>query len=172
MFTLFLVFLFQEPISASFFLTRTLHSGASHLYIHALYLLATSLDIFIGHTVGTYSKKHQEHRVLYKYLHKKLSYVFPKEYPLQKNISLFILGPVLFPVTAFVTPLIEISLLKSFYILLSAEILFWYIPLWGIVLGFQDKSISTLHIFLLLPLLAIIGLRIYIKKYRKQTTTM
>jgi hypothetical protein len=170
MFTLFLIFLFQEPLSASFFLTRTLHSGTSHIYIHVAYLLATSLDIFIGHIVGTYSKQHQEHRALYKYLHKKLSYVFPKEHPLQKDVSLFILGPVLFPITAFITPLIEISLLKSFCILLSSEIFFWYIPLWGIVLGFQDKSISTLHIFLLLPLLAVIGLRIYIKKYRKHSS--
>ncbi len=169
MLTLFLTFLIQEPISSSLALARALYLDISPFTIHLLYLAATSIDISVGYIVGTYLKKHQEHRALYKYFKNKLSYVFPDDIPLQKHFGVFLLGPLIFPITTFLTPLIGISFSRSFIILLTSEIIFWYTSVWGIVLGITSKEgISFLHILLVIPMICIVLLSRFFKKSDKQ----
>jgi hypothetical protein len=165
MLTLFLTFLLQEPISSSLALARALHLNTAPHTIHILYLTATSIDICAGYITGLYLCKHQNHRNAYRYLKDKLSYIFPENIPFQKNLGLFLLGPIIFPVTAFLTPLLGFSFIQSFFILLSSEIIFWYSSIWGIVLGItSEKGISLLHVVLVAPMLAIMLIRMYVKK--------
>ncbi len=168
---LFFTFFIQEPILSSFALSRVLHSGVPAWHIHILYIAATSLSIFLGHAIGFYIAKHYRETKVCRFLYSKLSVVFPENAPFERHVTLFLLGPLIFPVTALLTPLVGFSFKSSYFILLFSELVFWYTAVWGIVLGLLNtKGLSFYHLLLLLPVICMVIFRRYLKMRIKKTS--
>lgn len=144
----------QEPLSSSFVLSKHLHLDTN--LIHLIYFLATSLDIIIGYSLGLFIKKSVQDHKITNWIRNKIQENFENKNNKVKYLSLFLMGTIIFPITAGLVPFLGISFWRGYIIMITSEILFWYSGVWGLVLGFTSKSdISYLHFLLLVPIATI-----------------
>ena len=143
--TLFIAFLFQEPISSSAILLYVYQNGASIWTIHFLFLLATSIDIVIGYFLGKliFQKYHDSKIGKYISMWVKKMEVYQKSK--SSRFILFIIAIAVFPVSSLFMPWFRISLARSFVLLLIGEIVFWYSITWLTVLGVNDSVVNPAH---------------------------
>jgi hypothetical protein len=156
---LFLTLMLQEPITSGGVIFH-MYEGEMNVYlIHATFLLATVIDILIGYGVGWLIREKTFANGFVTYVHKKAShYKMLSRGTFSKRMALFIFGPIIFPITAFFTPLIGFSFYESLIILLLGEIVFWYGPEWLLVFSLDTYlgshlwiiSVSLLTLFALI----------------------
>lgn len=126
--TLFFVCMIQEPFSSSAAILAVRQSGISMWYIHSVYLLATITDIVIGYWLGTHIRKFPFITKLAEKLKTKRERYSNFFKYLPRRVVLFLLSPILFPVTIILLPRLGFSFYEIFFISLLSEIVFWYIP--------------------------------------------
>jgi membrane protein YqaA with SNARE-associated domain len=167
---LFIAFLFQEPISSNVILLEAYQYHYNIWIIHLLFIVATALDSICLYYFGAYIHKKfsQSNAVLYA---KRKSQSFLSF--AGKNgtrIALFLYGPIIFPISAFIAPWIEVSFWDSFIFLFLGDLVFWYGSEWLLVLGVKsfipNPHLALLGMFIV-SVLFTVGLRFFSKRYRK-----
>lgn len=167
---LFFTFVAQELISSTIILTGFLHDGGQLYEVVIIFFLATTLDIFVGYALGVYIKKYYSHTPVFTYLNSKLKYIFPEDLSLEKHLALFIFGPIVFPVTTLLVPILEIKILPGYLIVLCGEIIFWLLPAWVLSTGLLSFfTVGKLHVSLFLPILAIILFKFFLRRRRRKS---
>ena len=143
--TLFIAFLFQEPISSSAILLYACQNGASIWTIHFLFLLATSIDIFIGYFLGKLIFQKYNDSKIGKYISMWVKKMEVYQKSKSSRFILFIIAIATFPVSSIFMPWFRISLWRSFILLLIGEIVFWYSITWLTVLGVGENVTNPIH---------------------------
>ncbi len=136
-FILIVSFLIQEPVTTGATILYAYQSGFNVWIIHSLFVICTVIDIFIGYYVGS--------RVHFRYSENKIiKYAKRKAEALEKmtgrygyKLALIFFGQMIFPISAFITPWIGISLKESFAYLLIGEVVLWYGLEWLLILGIK-----------------------------------
>jgi hypothetical protein len=169
---LFVAFLIQEPVSSSAILLEAYQYHYNIWLIHLLFVAATLLDVVIGYALGSFVRKktfHSNARLIRYGMGKsdELSAFIGKQ---GKIMSLVVLGPIIFPWSAFVAPWLEISFFDAMVFLFIGDLIFWYGSEWLIVLGvktFFPNPIAAVFAVVAVSLLITIGIK-YLKSSKKK----
>ncbi len=167
---LFLAFLLQEPISTNVLLLHAYQSHHLVWVIHLLFVIATLCDIAVFYYLGVLThQKYKDHKfvlAIKKRTESFLSYLGKNN----TRFALFLYGPIIFPLSAFIAPWVEISFWDSFIFLFLGDLLFWYGALWFLVLGvktlFPDPHLALVAIFVV-SVLTSIGIK-YLRRSKQQ----
>ena len=151
---LIIAFLVQEPISSSISVGMALRSGTSSGVIFAIYLACTIFDILVGYKLGEYVLHKRKDSRLKKFVDGAIAKLFPHDVQRHKEMAVFLLGTMVFPVTGLLMPSLKISLPRSILILTLSGIILWYGPIFAIAIGFFNSGhLGVIHLLLFVPLL-------------------
>ncbi len=157
-FLLFGDFLLQEPISAGALLLE----GYQHHYnvwiIHLLFVIATVLDTACFYYLGVFFHKKFSHGKLVLYTKNKAEAFLKFAGKNGQRIALFVYGPIIFPISAFIAPWLEISFWDALVFLFLGDLVFWYGSEWLVVFGVKsfipDPQWALYSVLIIFTLLA------------------
>jgi membrane protein YqaA with SNARE-associated domain len=168
---LFLAFLLQEPISSNAILLEAYQYHYNVWILHLLFIIATAFDAICFYYLGSYiQKKFSQSKIVLYAKRKSQSFL---EFAGKKGtrIALFLYGPIIFPISAFIAPWVEISFWDSFIFLFLGDLVFWYGSEWLLVLGVKsfipDPHLALLGIFVL-SIFFIVAIRFLRKRIKNQ----
>ncbi len=135
---LFAAFIIQEPITANALLLSAYQSHANIWIIHGLFIVATALDAIVLYYLGTLARNRFAEAKIVQWTKKKAGSFLDFAGKNGTRIALFVYGPIIFPISAFITPWLGISFRNSFIFLFLGDLIFWYGSLWIVVLGVKS----------------------------------
>ena len=160
---LFIAFLPQEPVTSNALLLKVYQLHYNMWLIHLLFVVATVLDILVGYYLGLYLYKHFQKNKIAIYAKTKAEQ-FKKFASAQSlNFALFMYGPIIFPISAFIAPWLGISFWNAFIYLFVGDLIIWYGGEWLLVLGINFISDPEMALFGILAVSVLIagGIRYY-----------
>ncbi len=147
-----LTFIVQEPISTSAVLLQAYQDHYNVWLIHLLFVAATVFDILVTYYLGVFIQKRFGNRRISLWLKKKLeqfsSFIGEKG----RVVALIVYAPMLFPVSGFFIPWLDIPLGQALPYLFIGETIFWYLYVWLLVLGVRSvtsNAQSALYLILI-----------------------
>src|SRR5258706_15183718 len=105
---LFLAFLAQEPVSSNAILLEAYQYRYNILIIHSLFIIATILDAIIFYYLGLLTHKKFPKSKVVLYANRKSESFLKFAGKSGQRFTLFLYGPIIFPISAFIAPWIEI----------------------------------------------------------------
>lgn len=139
--------------------------------MHAIFCIATIIDIFVGYKIGSYIHKRYKDKQLVTYLRRKLETFLEFIGKNGKIVGLLVFVPLIFPISAIFLPWLNIKLREAFIYVLIGEIIIWYGSEWLLVLTTKafvsDARLALYAVFVVLLLISI-ATKLLIKKYRKK----
>jgi membrane protein YqaA with SNARE-associated domain len=164
---LFGLFIVQEPISSGGGLLEAYQHHENVWIIHLLYIVATTIDIVVGYYVGKLIQVRLKESKFFLYAKRKADAFTASQGNMSRRIALLLYGPILFPISAFITPWLDIPFSEAFIFLFLGDLLFWYGPEWLVVLGIKsfipDPTIA-LYGVLILIIVIMFGVNYFKKK--------
>jgi membrane protein YqaA with SNARE-associated domain len=161
---LFVLFIIQEPVSSDAILLEAYQNHYNVWIIHALFVVATLLDIAVGYWIGKWlQERYAESSHMRRFMEwaRKAS-TFAGKYG--EYLFLFIWGPYVFPLSTLIAPWIEIPFWKTFVFLFLGDLVFWYGSEWLIVLGVKSaipNPLQALYGVVIVSLLIALALRYF-----------
>jgi membrane protein YqaA with SNARE-associated domain len=160
------LFIIQEPISSDAVLLEAYQNHYNVWIIHALFVVATLLDILVGYWIGKWLQgRSRNGRYMQRFIDwTRSASTFAGKYG--EYLFLFIWGPYLFPLSTLVAPWLEIPLWKTLTFLFLGDLVFWYGSEWLIVLGVKSAipdPLGALYGVVVLSLVVALLLR-YMRK--------
>jgi hypothetical protein len=133
--TLFIAFIFQEPITSGLAMLNAIKNGVTQTEIFIIFIFSTSLDIVIGFSIGlvirNYFRNTKVDLFIQKYVNKISKYSNKKS----SQIFLLFVGTSIFPVSTILVPFLGYSFKKTFIVFILGEICLWYSFVWATVVG-------------------------------------
>jgi membrane protein YqaA with SNARE-associated domain len=137
-----IVFLFvglfvQELITFNALILATHQGYFPIILIHALFIIATIIDIIVGFYLGRYLHNKSSQTKIATYI-QKISDRFSTTKKYHRWLALLILGNVSFPyVNSCIAGYLGMPFWESSFFIFLGDVI-WYISLWGIVLGISS----------------------------------
>jgi membrane protein YqaA with SNARE-associated domain len=141
---LFGLFLIQEPVSSDAVLLEAYQYHYNVWIIHALFVLATVLDIVVGYAIGKWLHGRFSDNPLMQRLVRWTRPFSGSAGKYGEYVFFFLAGPFLFPLSALIAPWLDISFARTLVFLLLGDAIFWYAPEWLIVLGVKGTVTDPL----------------------------
>lgn len=135
---LFLLFLVQEPISTDAVLLEAYQYHYNIWVIHALYVVATLLDITVGYWIGAWMHRRFSQKEWAQKLVRKARIFTGAAGKYGEYVFFFLGGPILFPLSTVVAPWLDFSFAKTLFFLFLGDLVFWYGSEWLVVLGVKS----------------------------------
>lgn len=131
----------QETASTSFFLSQARTHSLNVWLLHLIWLLATSLDVYLGYKIGSWVSQKLGNNKVVIWINTRSDRVKNAIGKRGEAISMFLLGAISFSyVNAFLGSWLKIDF-KKILIFTVLGNLIWYITLWGVGIGIH-KAVS------------------------------
>lgn len=160
----------QEPISTAAVLLQAYQLHYNIWLIHLIFALATIIDIAVGYYLGLLIKKKFGDRKLVKSLDERLEKFSAFIGTNGKIFALIVYSPIIFPISGFFIPWLDISFGEALVFTFIGEIIFWYLPEWLIVLGikiFVGNPFTALYIIIIVSTLLSLGVKYLFDRKQK-----
>lgn len=161
---IFLLFLAQDPISTNAFLLEAYQYHYALWYVHVLFVLATSLDILLGYLVVHWAMRRYPESGLIHRLTTTAKSAVTLTGRYGESVFLLVWGPMIFPLSALIAPLLDIPLRRALPLLLLGDLVLWYGGEWLVVLGVKtvvpDPLLALYAVILVSVLIAVILRRV------------
>lgn len=161
----------QEPISTAAVLLQAYQLHYNTWIIHLIFALATIIDIAVGYYLGLLIKKKFGDRKLVKSLDEKLEKFSAFIGKNGKIFALVVYSPIIFPISGFFIPWLDISFGEALVFTFIGEIIFWYLPEWLIVLGikiFVGNPFTALYSIIIVSTLLSLGVKYLFDRKQKK----
>jgi membrane protein YqaA with SNARE-associated domain len=165
-----LLFFIQEPISTGAVLLEVYHLHYNLWIIHALFSLATLVDIAVGYYLGIFIRKRFGDRKMVSWLTTRFE-TFSNFIGKNGNIvALIVYAPLIFPIGGIFVPWLDITLTEALIFTFIGELIFWYIPEWLLVLGIRvlaTDPFTALYLLIIVCTILILPLKYFSGRNKK-----
>jgi membrane protein YqaA with SNARE-associated domain len=158
---LFVLFIAQEPVSTDAVLLEAYQNHYNVWIIHALFVVATVLDIVVGYYFGAWlHRRFSENKMMRRFADWARSISGRGTYG--EYLYLIVWSWVAFPFSAVLAPWLDISFKRTLIYMFIGDLIFWYGSEWLVVLGvktFVPNPLDALYGVVLVSLLIALLMR-------------
>ena len=154
----------QEPISTGAVLWSAYQLHYNFWIIHAIFAIATLIDIAAGYYLGKFVRRKLSQRNAIAKAEAKLEKFSAFLGRNGKIVTLIVYSPIIFPISGFFIPWFDISLTDALVFIFIGEVLFWYIPEWLLVFGirtFVTDPFTALYIIVVVSTLITFAIKYF-----------
>ncbi len=161
----------QEPISTGAVLLSAYQLHYNVWFIHILFSLATLIDIAVGYYVGAFVLKKFGRKKLIAWAESKFEKFAAFLGENGKVVTLIVYSPMIFPISGFFIPWLEVSFTEALVLTFIGEVIFWYLPEWLLVLGiktFIANPFTALYIIIIISTSLSFAIKYFLERKHKK----
>jgi len=154
----------QEPISTGAVLLDAYQLHYNLLVIHLIFAAATLIDIAAGYYLGKFVRQRFGQQKMIAWAESKLEKFSALLGKNGKIVTLIVYSPMVFPISGFFIPWLDIPFVDALIYTFIGEIIFWYVPEWLLVLGirtFVSDPFTALYIIIVFSTLISLAIKYF-----------